>query len=354
MRRTVHPGLRACILLIVALAAVWPADAARPRARRAAAAATRATTRPASQPVAPILRPATAPASQPALGPVKTPADLKSLEERVRAVVERVRPALVQVSGGSGVIVSPDGLVMSVAHVGGRANRPLTFTFPDGRRARGVTLGNDREADAALMKITDKGPWPYVPIAPADEVAPGQWCIAFSYPVSFARRREPVVRLGRVLRSTPLALITDCIIMGGDSGGALLDLDGRVIGISSRCNDSVRFNLHVPTSRFRLNWDRLAKGEDIDPPGRFAFLGVAADGADGEPRIGTVFPGSAADKAGVKVGDILLSFAGQKIKQFEDLPPLVRRHKAGQKVSLEVRRGEKTLKLEVTLGVAGG
>ena len=353
--RTILPRcLRACILLMAALAAVWPADAARPRARRAAAAATRATTRPASLPAVPVLRPATAPARQPALGEVKAPGDLKALEDRVRAVVERVRPAMVQVSGGSGVVVSPEGLVMSVAHVGGRANRPVTFTFPDGRRARGVTLGNDREADAALMKITDKGPWPFAPIAPADEVAPGQWCIALSYPVSFARRRAPVVRLGRVLRSTPLALITDCIIMGGDSGGALLDLDGRVIGISSRCNDSVRFNLHVPTSRFRLNWDRLAKGEDIDAPGRFAFLGVGADGEDEEPRIGTIFPGSAADKAGLKVGDVLLSFAGRKIKQFEDLPPLVRRHKPGQKVALEVRRGDKTLKFEVTLGVAGG
>ncbi len=355
MRKIVPGGLRACILLIVALAVVWPVDAARPRARRAAAATTRvAATRPASQPEAPVLRPTTAPASRPAMGEVKTPADLKALEARVRAVVERVRPAIIQVSGGSGVIVSPDGLVMSVAHVGGRANRPVTFTFPDGRRVRGVTLGNDREADAALMKITDKGPWPFVPLASPDDVTPGQWCIAMSYPVSFARRRAPVVRLGRVLRSTPVSVVTDCVIMGGDSGGALLDLDGRVIGISSRCNDSVRFNLHVPTSRFRLNWDRLARGEDFDPPGRFAFLGVAADQDDDQPRIGTIFPGSAADKAGLKVGDIVLSFAGRRIKQFEDLPPLVRRQKPGQKVSLEVRRDDKTLKFEVTLGSAGG
>ena len=60
-------------------------------------------------------------------------AELKAVNERVKALVARVRPAVVQVSGGSGVVVSADGLVMSVAHVGSHAGRPVTFIFPDGR-----------------------------------------------------------------------------------------------------------------------------------------------------------------------------------------------------------------------------
>ena len=68
------------------------------------------------------------------------------------------RPAVVQVSGGSGVVIDADGLLTCAAHVGGHAGRPVMFVFPDGRRAHGVTLGNDKMGDAGLMRITDRGP----------------------------------------------------------------------------------------------------------------------------------------------------------------------------------------------------
>jgi serine protease Do len=304
----------------------------------------------AAAPAAP--QPAATPQAKPRVSSPASLADLKSLEDKIRKVVERVRPAVVQVSGGSGVVVSQDGLVMTVAHVGGRAGRSVTITFPDSRKARGVTLGNDRTGDAGLMKITDPGPWPYVDVAKSAEVELGQWCVAVSYPVNFGHSRQPTVRLGRVHHRCPLDLGTDCTIMGGDSGGPLFDLEGRVIGISTRCGDSVRENAHVATDRFRANWERLVKGEDIDDRAgqRRALLGIGLDRDAEDARIGSITPDGAAAKAGLKAGDVILRFACQEIQSYAQLPPLVQKHKPGDLVALQVRRGNEVLQLQVTLG----
>lgn len=190
--------------------------------------------------------------------------DFKAIEKQLQTMLEKVQPCVVSVAGGSGVIVSADGLVLTAAHVGDRAQRQLVFTFPDGRRARGVTLGNDHGGDAGLMKITDPGPWPFAELGNVTDLKAGQWCVAIGYPVTFAKTRTPTVRLGRIQHACPKCVLTDCTIMGGDSGGPLVDLVGRVIGISSTCDDSVHWNFHVPVNRYISNWDRLAKGEDWD------------------------------------------------------------------------------------------
>jgi serine protease Do len=304
-----------------------------------------------------VLR-AQAPAVQQSVADVPSPAslaELKGLNEHVKGLVAKVRPAVVQVSGGSGVVISSDGLVMSVAHVGGRAGRIVTFVFPDGRRARGVTLGNDKMGDAGLMRITDRGDWPHVEVAKPEDIRLGEWCVALSYPISFdQQQRHPSVRLGRVYHHCPFDVSSDCAIMGGDSGGPLFDMQGRVIGISSTCGGSVLENRHISVDRFQRYWDRLLKGEDLDElePGQGATLGVESDPDADNARLAGVKPEGPAAKAGVTKDDVVIKFAGKPIATFQDLWSEVRLHKPGERLDMEVRRGAEVVKISVTLGKA--
>jgi serine protease Do len=281
--------------------------------------------------------------------------EMKELSEKVKTLVAKVRPAVVQVSGGSGVVVSAEGLVMCVAHVGSRAGRPVTFTFPDGRRARGITLGNDKMGDAALMRITEKGNWPHVDVAKPEDIKLGEWCVALSYPISFdLQQRHPSVRLGRVYRHSALDINSDCTIMGGDSGGPLFDMQGYVIGISSTCGNSVLENRHVSVDRFVRYWDRLLKSEDMDElePGYGAVFGAISNPDVDEALLGGVKPDGAAAKAGLKAGDVVTKFAGKEVRSFREVTAEIRQHKPGEKVEVEFRRGEIIAKVSVTLGKA--
>ncbi|NQU21735.1 MAG: trypsin-like peptidase domain-containing protein [Candidatus Nealsonbacteria bacterium] len=306
-----------------------------------------------------------APAKAPLDNPPKNAAELKALEELIHATVDRVSPAVVAVSGGgSGVVVSKDGYVLTVAHVGMRAGRTISVTFADGKRVAGKTLGNDRGMDAGMIKLSGKGPWPCVELGRSDDLKAGLWCVTLGYPVSFEHGKPAAVRIGRVLRTRTSTIFTDGAIMGGDSGGGLFDLQGKLIGIGTRCDDTVKTNLYVPIDRFHDHWDRLAKGEDFDGRVRVvAFLGVGpgdkdAAGDENETgkvfRIGDVIAGSAAEKAGIKAGDVMLKFADSELDEYTDLPPLVEKRKPGEKIEIEIRRGEETLKIKATLGKRNG
>ncbi|MHB8973069.1 MAG: S1C family serine protease [Pirellulaceae bacterium] len=302
--------------------------------------------------------PATADSAAPAVAPAVVPAapaeagvDLKAIERRAQDTHKRVMPAVVSVAGGSGVVVSADGYVLTVAHVGMSAGRPVTITFPDGRTVHGKTLGNDEGVDAGLIKIEDAGPFPFVPMGKSADVKAGTWCLALGYPVSFERGRPPALRIGRVQRNRETAIITDCTIMGGDSGGPLFDLDGNLIGIGSRCDDALNVNIHVPVDCYHNMWERLAKGEDFDSSRPVAaYLGVGREGESDDPRIGRVYARSGAEQAGIQVGDVLARFDGTDISRYSQLPPLIERRKPGDEVEIEIRRGENLLKLKAKLG----
>ncbi len=113
--------------------------------------------------------------------------DLKALETKARQVVAKVTPSVVSVEGGSGVVVRSDGYVLTVAHVAQRAGRNIMVFFPDGRRVRAVTLGNDAGVDAGMVKLSGPGPWPAVEMASSENLKLGQWCLTLGYPVTFER-----------------------------------------------------------------------------------------------------------------------------------------------------------------------
>ena len=200
--------------------------------------------------------------------------ELKSIQAQVQKVAAKVVPCTVGVqigaARGSGVIVSEDGIVMTAGHVVGRPGQDVDFFFADGTTAKGKTLGVYKTADAGLMKITEGGKWPFVEKGQSGDLKLGAWCVAVGHPLGYQKERPPVVRVGRILRSGETVIQTDCSLVGGDSGGPLFDLEGRVIGINSRIGGSTSANFHVPVDIFHDRWDRLVKGDSWEAvlPGR--------------------------------------------------------------------------------------
>ncbi|HYW79589.1 MAG TPA: trypsin-like peptidase domain-containing protein, partial [Thermoguttaceae bacterium] len=231
------------------------------------------------------------------VSPPQNAAQLAEIESQVRKVVAKVLPCVVGVqvgaSRGSGVIVSEDGYVMTAGHVVEEPGLEVTFTFPDGSEAKGTTLGRHKTSDAGLMKIDDEGKWPFVEKGRSDDLKPGAWCVAVGHPMGYQEERPPVVRVGRVLKSKGDVIQTDCLLVGGDSGGPLFDLEGKVIGINSRIGNSPTLNFHVPVDIFHENWDRLVNSEawETHLPGRdsdavkAAFREVIAEAARCAVRI---------------------------------------------------------------------
>jgi serine protease Do len=271
-------------------------------------------------------------------------ADLRAIEDHVKALLPKVTPAVVAIqigdTVGSGVIVSPDGLVLSAAHVGDRPGREVRFIFANGKKARGKTLGTDHELDAGMMRITDAGPWPHLEPAPAQEAKPGDWALTLGHPGGWDPDRSLVVRLGRVIRSNARTLQSDCTITAGDSGGPLLDMKGRVIGIHTYVRNSTAENYHVPIAAFREDWERLLKGESWGSEDSAPRPWLGTRGVDANPgcRIEVVDERGPAFKAGLQVGDVVLSINGSEVEGAEGYRRLVRDSQIGSQLRLKVKR----------------
>jgi serine protease Do len=287
--------------------------------------------------------------------------DLKAIQGRVKEVLKKVIPATVgvQIGGasGSGVIIDKEGHVLTAGHVSGKPDQPVTLIFPDGKRVKGKSLGSNRGIDSGLLEITDKGDYPFVEMGKSSELKKGQWVISTGHPGGFRPGRTPVVRLGRILDANGSAIRTDCTLVGGDSGGPLFDMDGKVIGIHSRIAGRITDNIHVPVDTYRETWDRLVKGETWGGGlfGGFGgaptpYLGIEIDREGENCKITKVIPKTPAAEAGLKEDDVILKFAGDKVDGPADLAPLLRKKKIGDAITVEVQRGKDTVKLTVKLG----
>ena len=280
--------------------------------------------------------------------------DLRVIQERVKKVVAKVTPATVGIrwgnSAGSGVVVSKDGYVLTAGHISGEPDRTMMLIFPDGKRVKAKTLGSKRDIDSGMLKITEKGDWPFVEMGDSSQLKKGDWCLALGHPDGYKPGRSPVLRLGRVLNRTERTVRTDCALVGGDSGGPLFDLDGKVIGIHSRIGSGLTFNIHVPVDTYRANWDRLVKGDVWGGGPTGPYIGVHLDPDAKECQIAEVEKGSPAAKAGLKKDDIVLRCDKKKIADLEDLISLIRNHKPGDELPIEVRRGTEVINLKVVVG----
>lgn len=293
-----------------------------------------------------------------------TTESLKVTETKVKVAVQRALPCTVGIvsrnsgGSGSGVIVSKDGLILTAGHVTKAAGDDLTIILTDGRLVKAKALGANYGRDASMVKIVDEGEYPYVELGDSDRLEIDQWCIALGHAEGFQRDRSAPIRLGRVLGPNFMGFLsTDCALIGGDSGGPLFDLDGKLIGIHSNVGMSLSDNHHVPIAWYKKDWDRMLEGErwgrligakmphNLNRP----MLGVLPDGTadDGVPV--KVIPDASAAKAGLKDGDVIKSVGRTKTPDIQHLQAAIMDHKAGQEVEVVVQRGEEELKINVQL-----
>jgi serine protease Do len=303
---------------------------------------------------------------------------LRALQNRVQQVIEKCTPStvgiLIGIGAGSGVIVSEDGLVLTAAHVIAgdspftkgadyKAGRTCKIVLSDGRKVNGKTLGINPKTDAGMVQITDPGPnggkWPAAPLGKSEELKRGQWVVALGHPGGPKTDRPPVARLGRVENVIPDLVRTNCALVGGDSGGPLFDLDGRVVGIHSRIGLTLNQNIHVPIEKFQMEWKALVAGEVVGRPSRpgqpaqsAPFLGVVFpdDEEDDAWITEEVEPNTPAGQAGLKAGDTITKFNGQPIKSVKQFREMMAKYKPGDEIKLTIRRGTTIMTLSVKLG----
>ena len=294
----------------------------------------------------------------------ESPGDIKAIQSALLSAIPKAQAATVNIDlgdgSGSGVIVSEDGLVMTAAHVSTGVGKEVTVDMPDGTKLKAVTLGLDSETDAALIQIIEKlpdgKPYPFVEINKADDTKLGDWVFSLGHSGGFTKERGVVSRIGRLVRVANTTLQTDGALIGGDSGGPLFDMDGRLIGIHSRVGPQIPVNMHVPVKVFTDNWERMLKSVFIGE-GPFAekpekgkgFLGLATKSAEGGIEVTKVGKKSPAEEAGIKEGDLLRTLNGEKLDSREKLQSILAELAAGDKLALEITRDgkEETVKLKL-------
>ena len=288
--------------------------------------------------------------------------DLKTMQQHVKKILAKVMPAtvgLVVGSGsGSGVIISEDGYILTAGHVSGKPDRNCVVIMPDGKRLKGKTLGYNKSIDSGLVKITEKGKYPFVGIGESGKLTKSQWCLTLGHPGGFRSGRTPVLRLGRIIDSNKRIVRTDCPLVGGDSGGPLFDLGGRVIGIHSRISTGITENIHVPVDTYPETWDRLVASEEWGGTFDFlgggrrsqAVLGLSFTEDSDDLAVVRVLEDGPAGKIGIEKGDVVTAIDGTKLAARADLHAFLRKKKPGDVVKVEVDRDGETLTFELKLG----
>ncbi len=293
--------------------------------------------------------------------------DLRKIQSALQECLEQTRAATVCLKlgegFGSGVIVSPEGLVLTAAHVTSEIGSEITVVMEDGREFQGLALGLHAGTDAAMLQITDadKGPFPFVRLDDDDTTKLGDWVFALGHSGGFDEARGVNVRLGRLVRQAESTVQSDCMLIGGDSGGPLFNMMGALIGIHSRVGGSREESMHVPLREFQKNWERMKKKEFIGE-GPFAtkkvpgsgFLGVILEPAsEGGLRVKEIWEDGPAEKAGLKVGDRIVEFDGAEATE-EQFKTLMDELATGDRLTLKWISGEesdkKTKEKAVKLG----
>lgn len=275
---------------------------------------------------------------------------------------------------GSGVIINQEGYILTNEHVVRDADK-ITVTLPDGREFKGTIKGTDPRSDLAVVKIKAND-LPVAKLGDSDNLKIGQWVVAIGNPFGYMLHSpEPTVTVGvvsalhRSLSSSNMRerdysdlIQTDAAINPGNSGGPLVNLGGEIIGINvaifSTSGGYQGVGFAIPANIAQKILSRLIQGKKI----AYGWLGVSVQniseklaiyfglsGKEGALVIKVLKDGPA-EKAGLKDGDVILSFDGRKIKNVQELVKLAGNAEVGTKVKLGILRDKKQKEIEVVTG----
>ncbi|KAF0244607.1 MAG: hypothetical protein FD180_2369 [Planctomycetota bacterium] len=262
----------------------------------------------------------------------------------------------------TGFVIDKDGHVMtSFFNVDGKVES-IKVLFPDGKSAAGTLLGVDESKDIALIKVEPEGlelkPIEWVEKQP--EV--GAFVMALGRspePASGTATRGIVSAVDRIDQTFNAiweqSIQFDAKTNYGNSGGPVIDLNGRLVGVVAHVrlhspwgqNSGISFA--TPTWKIKEVLDKLKAGERLKKP-KLPFLGVGPKESSTLVVIGTISPDSAAEKAGLKPGDVVRQIDEVKIGEWGDFTNYIKKKKVGEKVIIKITRGEEELDVEATLG----
>lgn len=273
--------------------------------------------------------------------------------------------------GGSGVVISEDGYIVTNNHVVDQATK-LRVKLNDGRVFDARTVGTDPATDVALIKI-EAADLPTLPFGSSDALRLGEWVLAIGSPFDLQSTITAgiVSAKARQLRAIPdefsieSFIQTDAAVNPGNSGGALVNTHGELVGINtlikSQTGSYIGYSFAVPESIVRKVVVDLKEYGVVQR----AMLGISfrpvdqdfldKEGKDaGIDRIGglyvaSVSEGSAASEAGIRKGDVILSIDGVQLNDAATLQEQIGKHRPNDKVNLSIKRGGSVKQIEVTL-----
>jgi S1-C subfamily serine protease len=275
---------------------------------------------------------------------------------------------------GSGVIISSDGYIITNHHVVRGADE-IVVSLADGRRYLGKPVGADEQSDIAVIKVNARG-LPTAELGDSDKLRVGEWAIAVGNPlglgstvtvgvISALNRRKLLVDNGRYLE---IAIQTDAAINQGNSGGALANIYGQLIGINTAIaappgGGSIGIGFAIPVNHVKkVVRDILVQGGTVKRAR--PWLGFYFDAVRPSlmKRVGLpdlngvvvdqVVLGSPADRAGLRADDVIRAFGDRPVRSTQDLLEEIMKRQPGDRVHIKVWRGGKQITLSVTIGTS--
>ncbi len=293
---------------------------------------------------------------------------VKKVKPAVVTVVAQVqtRRGLLDAASGSGVIIDPQGYIVTNNHVI-EGQRDIVVIFADGSKTNAKIVGADSIADLAVLKVDTPVP-ASASFGDSSALQPGQLAIAIGSPLGDFRGTVTlgvVSALNRRLGNLRGLIQTDAAINNGNSGGPLVNTQGQVIGINTMVvrsaglgNVAEGLGFAIPSNLVReITAQLIAKGK-VERP----YMGITYQEID--PQIASamnltvqtgivvmsVEPNTPAQRAGLQEGDIILAIDGQKLDAENSLTVILFSHKVGETVTLTVVRNGKQIELKLTLG----